>query len=252
MSVGVERGSGTDNRMHRVAQGVVHCKVYHQIMETAFGRTQVLSVNALHSVWRIVNAAHGTAAEMSVGVERGSSADNGMDSVAQCIVHRKVYHQITITAVGRTQILSVNTLHSVWRIVNTAHGTAAEMSVSVERGSGTDYGMYGVAQGIRYGDIDGYQIAVGQLSNSLIINTLQIIQSIVVDIHRTGTDSSVDIYVCGIQHVKGYHQIAQTTVGGTISLAVNTCLRIACTISIETLAFADSSSHRVSKSVFHP
>ena len=160
VSVGVETTAGTDNRMNGITQGVVHRKVYHQIVVTAVGGTQVLCVNALTIIWTVILSAHRTAARMSVGVETGTGTDDGMDGVAQSVVHSKVNHQIVETAVGSTEILCVNALTIIGTVVLSAHRIATRMSVGVETGSSTDNGMYGVTQGVRDSQVYENKVAV--------------------------------------------------------------------------------------------
>ena len=61
MAVGIVTCSCTDYRMDGVANGIVDCEVYHQIVETAVWGTKVLSVNTLMVVRAVILTTHGRA-----------------------------------------------------------------------------------------------------------------------------------------------------------------------------------------------
>ena len=136
-AVGVETGACADGAIYGVAQGVVHRKVDRMDMVTT---SEVASDLCVES--RIV-------VRHTAGVETGARADGAVDGIAECVVHSKVDNQIEeTTGCGVAKILSINTLLCVWRIIMSANGAVAQMSVGVEAPSDTDNGIYGVAQGV--------------------------------------------------------------------------------------------------------
>ena len=197
MSVSVERISGADGSTYGVAQGVVHCQVNNQIEVTACGGImEILCVNALLCVWRIVLSANRTVAQMSVGVERSSHTDDGMDGVAQGVVHRQIDNQVEETAsCGVTKILSVNTLLCVRLIILSVNRTVAQMTVGVERISGAYCGTYGVAQGVVHCQIDNQieETTVHRVTKMLNINALPGVLRIVLSAHGKVAEMSVGI-----------------------------------------------------------
>ena len=115
-------------------------------METAVRGTEILSVNSLIVVRIIVLYANRCVTHVIVGVEPCSCTNNRIDSVANGIVHRQIYHQVVIATVRSTVTLGIYTLHIVRWIVDSAHRGITKMAVGVETLSGTDYGRHRIAQ----------------------------------------------------------------------------------------------------------
>ena len=59
---------------------------------------------------------------VSVGVKTGSSTDNWMYGVANCIIYGQVDYEVVETAVGSTKMLRINALMVVRTVIYTAHG----------------------------------------------------------------------------------------------------------------------------------
>ena len=247
MSVGVKTCSGTDDRMYSIANCVADGQVNNQIVETAVGGTQMLRVNAMIIVRTVVHATHRGTTQMSVGVETCSGTDYGMYSITEGVVHRQIDNQIVVTAVGSAQVLRVNALHIVGRIVAAAHGTVAEMSVGVESCSGTDDGMYGVTDGIVDSQIDNQimETAVGG-AKMLCINALHIGGRVVAATHGrasqmsvgvetcSGTDNGMDGVAKGVVDMQIYYQIIIMHCQAIQQiLSIDTCVIIFYTVSIK-------------------
>ena len=148
VSVGVETCSGTDNGMNGITNCVADGQVDNKIMETAVGGTQMLRVNTLVVVRRIVHAANRTVAEVSVGIKTRTGTDDRMYSIANCVADDQVNNQIVETAVGGAKVLCINALHIIGRIVHAANRTVAEVSVGIKTRTGTNNGMDGVTDGV--------------------------------------------------------------------------------------------------------
>ena len=259
MSVGVEACSSTDDGMYGVTNCIVHRQINDQIMETTIGGAQVLRVNALHIVWRIVHSAHRTVAEMSVGVETRASTNNWMDGVTESIIHSQIDNQIMETTVGGAKVLCVNALHIVWRIVHSAHRCVAQMSVGVETRSSTDNGMYCVADSVIYRQIDN-QIVEATIGSAqvLCVNALHIVRRIITATHRTiaqvsigvktrsGTDNGMYCVAQGVVDMQVYYQIIIMHCQAIKQiLSIDTCIIVFYAISIQICSGTYCSSQRI-------
>ena len=156
MAVGVEHGAGTDGVADSVANGVGYNDINNKIVETSCSRiTQILCVNALIVVRRIIGPAHGCQTQMSVGIYTLASTNGASEGVAEGVVDNQIYDKVLKAAIERVaQILGKNSRLIVWWVVVTAHGGAAQMAVSVDNLSGTDGAVDCVAKGVANGQID--------------------------------------------------------------------------------------------------
>ena len=102
---------------------------------------------------------------------------------------------------GVSQILSVNALQVIWRIINAAHGCQAQMSVGVESNTGAEGFMYSVAQGVTHEKIDiQYAVASACGFKGLAIHPRCCQRVAVFYVSGTGADYGVNVRVCGITH----------------------------------------------------
>ena len=156
MAVGVDDLSGAKRFADGVAGGVVHCQIYNEVaVAVGEGVDKILRINARGMVWRIIDAAYGDAAHVAVGVDNLSGAKRFADGVADGVVDNQVYNKILIAAIDRVaQILSINAGGIIRRVVVAADRHTAEMSVGINKLSGTDGAVYSVAKGVANGQID--------------------------------------------------------------------------------------------------
>ena len=144
--------AGTNFWPYGIPEGVVNHQENHQVMITPHCRVaEILCVQSPIRVWWVVVPAYRNIAVMSVGVEGLSRTDYRINRIPQRVVHRQEYHQIVETPRGGiSKILSINALDIIWWIVLSVHRKVTLMSVGVERCSGTDSIINGIAKSIKH------------------------------------------------------------------------------------------------------
>ena len=100
--------TGTDYRMQGVAKSVGDRKHNDKITETACGgMAEMLCVNAWQRIRRVIGAANGSIAQMSVGIEDSPRTDGEWQGVDHGVSHRKVDSKGMDTAAGVAHNLGV-------------------------------------------------------------------------------------------------------------------------------------------------
>ena len=227
----------------------------------------MLSVNARQIVWRIINSAYGTTAEVSVCVEGRSGTYSVAQSVAQSVVHRKFYHQVVQTACcGVAQILCINSRQGIGRVVAAAHGDTSQMSVGVEGSSGT----YSVAQSVAQSVVHRQKYSQIMLMAGSVVGNGKVINTVDIETHAKRVENlptaeiSVNSIGCCIYNREVDNEIHKTA-GGSVAqvLCVNsrgcvwriinaTYRQIAhVSVSIKNVSGADNRMNGVAKGVAH-
>ena len=247
VSVGVETGSGTDDRMDGVADGVVHRQIDNQIVETAVGGAKVLRVNALIVIRTVVHATHRRTAQVSVGIITRTGTNDGMNGVTDRIVHRQVNNQIVETAVGGAKVLRVNALIVIRTVVHATHRRTAQVSVGIITRTGTNDGMNGVTDRIVHRQVNNQivETAVGG-AKVLRVNALIVVRTVVHAAHGTVAEVSVGVETCsgtddgmygvtkGVVDMQIYYQIIIMHCQAIQQiLSIDTCVIIFYTVSIK-------------------
>ena len=241
MAVGVDEIAFADIAAEGVAESVVHSEVDDKIAEiTRYRVTEILGVNALQVIGRVVDSAHRHTAEMAVGVKGGTGADGVANGVANSVVYNDVDNQVVETACSRiAQILCVNALVVVRRIIGPAHGRQSQMSVGIDTFSGTYGSSKGVAKGVVYSEVDDeiLETAEGGVAQILGENACGVVRWVVVAAHRnaaqmavgvdnlSGTDGAVDCVAKGVANGQTDIQHTVASANGKQRLIVHTGTR---------------------------
>ena len=228
-SVCVEGGSGADSSVNSVAQSVIYCQIDDQVVETAVGLSQMLSVNASKII------------RQAVSVESGSSTNGLAYSIAYGIVYSQIDDQIVETAVGLPMVLGVNALIII------SH------SVCVVTSSCTDGAVYGVSNGVVYSQIDDQVVetAVG-LPMVLSVNALIIISHSVCIVTSSCTDSSANSVPDCVVYCQVDYKIIETTRYGVAEiLCVKSLVEISVPICIETSSCTDGAMYGVPQGIVY-
>ena len=250
MTVGVETLSCTDNRVNGITQSVVHRQIYNQVVVTAVGSSVTLSIYALHIVRRIIYAAHRCIAKMAVGVESLSCADNRINGITQRVVHRQIYHQVVVTAVGSSVSLGIDTLHVIRWIIDTTYRCISHMSIGIETLSCTNNWSDCILQCVKHSKVDDKIVIMhcGTVHQILTVNTCHIIPLPVCIKRPSSTDNRRDC----IFNFNNYNQFTPTRIGRVPhKLNINPRITIPLTICIETFARPQCSVDSVADGVEH-
>ena len=143
--------AGTNFWPYGVPEGVIYHQENHQVMVAPRCRVaEILCVNPLAVIRRIVVPAYRHITVMSVGVECLSRTDYRINRIPQGVVHRKKYHQIMETSRGSIpKVLCINALIIIRRIVLSVHRKVTLMTIGVEGCSRTDCIINGIAKSIK-------------------------------------------------------------------------------------------------------